>query len=218
MVSYERTRKETPESGEGHEVLEEKIRALETENALLEWHIEYLEEQRGIDTLTGAKNLGFFKNELEQVLKFVSGEVKEKRIGAESLEKVVLVYVDLDHFKNINDTLGHPTGDMVLQKVSAALIDSVRRSDVVARIGGEEFAILMRNTEIEEAREHMEKLRAEIEQMTFDEYPDLKVTASFGITSSDTTDNAETLRAVADKALYAAKHGGRNQVVVQEGE
>ena len=203
----------TPEGGQ--EALEQKIAELENEKGLLEWHIEYLEEQQGIDFLTGAKTRKVFERELERSLKLIRGEIEEHRTH-EPLKEVSLIFVDLDHFKNINDTYGHPAGDDVLQKVAALLIRSVRDTDVVARVGGEEFVVLLRGANAAVAARSAEDFRVKISQMAFEKHPDLNVTASFGVTSSTNAHETKALYESADQALYRAKNAGRNQVVIAE--
>ncbi|MBI4089064.1 GGDEF domain-containing protein [Candidatus Kaiserbacteria bacterium] len=166
-----------------------------------------LEAQIVTDELTGAASLLGFTNRLEQFM----GLARREKIPAS------LVYLDIDYFKKVNDTFGHPGGDAVLKEVCAFLMRSVREVDVVARIGGEEIAILLEGTRAEQAREKVEKLREEIQTLAFKNYPDLKVTASFGIAPLNGAETPEDIRAHADKALYAAKHGGRNRVEVYSG-
>ena len=172
-----------------------KTRKLGTEEVqdaqigLLEWEIEERDRQQGIDHLTGASTRKVFEEELDQSLRLIRGEIKEKREGIEPLKEVSLISIDIDHFKRVNDTLGHPAGDEVLRKVSALLMGSVRESDTVARVGGEELMVLMRGANVSAAARLAEKLRAKIAELVFDEYPELKVTASFGaVSSSDSTE------------------------------
>ncbi|MDE2021938.1 MAG: GGDEF domain-containing protein [Patescibacteria group bacterium] len=202
----------TPESEQ--EALRKKVQDLENENALLQLHVEYLEEQHGIDSLTGVKNRRYFERELEYSLKLIRGEINEHRTHGEPLKEISLVFVDLDHFKQINDTYGHPVGDEVLQKVSALLKDSVRETDVVARVGGEEFVVLLRGADESIAVRDAEYVREKIAHMTFDGHPEIDVTASFGVVSSKSSRDAKMLYEKADQALYEAKRAGRNQVVV----
>jgi len=163
-----------------------------------------LEAQIVTDELTGTANLLGFTNRLEQFM----GLTRREKIPAS------LVYLDIDHFKKVNDTFGHAAGDVVLKEVGALLTRSVREVDVIARIGGEEIAILLEGTKTEQAREKVEKLREEIQTLTFKNYPDLKVTASFGIAPLNGAKTLEDIRAHADKALYNAKNSGRNNVKV----
>ena len=196
------------------EALRKIIERLKNERALLEWHIEYLEEQHGIDSLTGAKNRKTFERELDQALKMVRGEINEKRKGAEPLKEISIISIDIDNFKMVNDTLGHPAGDEVLRSIAKLLTASVRETDTVARFGGEELMILMQEAGEGDATHEAEKLREKIEQMTFRDYPELKVTASLGVISSKSSTDSKILCEMVDKALYAAKRAGRNRVEV----
>jgi diguanylate cyclase (GGDEF)-like protein/PAS domain S-box-containing protein len=130
-----------------------------------------------------------------------------------------LVMIDVDHFKRLNDTAGHSAGDAVLKRVALRLMSGVRREDVPCRFGGEEFALVLPELPIERAAERAERLRGEIEGMFPD--PDVPgvgpVTASFGVScfpAHGTTE--EGLLRAADAALYQAKRGGRNRVVLAE--
>jgi diguanylate cyclase (GGDEF)-like protein len=128
------------------------------------------------------------------------------------------VMVDIDHFKVFNDTHGHPAGDDLLREVATLLADNVRPGDVVYRYGGEEFAVLLPDTGVEEARTVAERLRAAIYCTTFpggDRQPSGRVTISVGLACSRT--GVDGLKARADAALYEAKRGGRDRVVVAGG-
>ncbi|MBI3836965.1 MAG: sensor domain-containing diguanylate cyclase [Planctomycetia bacterium] len=121
------------------------------------------------------------------------------------------VMVDIDRFKSINDCHGHAMGDEVLARVASVLNDNSRTSDYVCRYGGEEFCILLTHTEQAAARQFAEKLRQTIARLTF---PQLNVTASFGISSHGTeVKTPQDLVDQADAALYLAKHSGRNRVM-----
>lgn len=123
------------------------------------------------------------------------------------------VLIDLDHFKKINDTYGHEIGDKVLQAVSQLLKESVRRSDCVARWGGEEFLLVCTNTDIGQAHVLAELLRKKLEDSAL--VDDIKVTASFGVASM-TQPEIDHLFNKADAALYEAKRSGRNKVVCEQ--
>ena len=194
------------------EELEAGNRDLFLEQGLDKWHFETLEEEHGTEHLTKLKSRKVFEHDLEWELKLIRGEAQEKRKGIRPLEEISLISIDLDHFKQINDMLGHAAGDEVLRKVSALLLESVREEDTVARFGGEELMILMRGADTAVAARHAEELRAKIEQLSFDTYPGLKVTASFGVASSKLATDEKTLLEEVDRALYAAKHAGRNRV------
>lgn len=127
-----------------------------------------------------------------------------------------LVTFDVDHFKKVNDTWGHPAGDQVLRSIAEAINAIVRVEDVFARVGGEEFALLARATEIEAAMMFAERLRQGIAGMTIGwSGGAIPVTASFGVASilELPQPSVEQLVALADQRLYEAKRTGRNRVV-----
>jgi diguanylate cyclase (GGDEF)-like protein len=125
-----------------------------------------------------------------------------------------LVLLDLDHFKAINDTHGHPAGDEVLRQ-AANLCDAVRRqTDSLGRVGGEEFALLLPETDVSDALAAAERLRAAIEAHVFRlrSGREVRITASLGVAALDASiGSAEDWLAAADRPLYAAKDGGRNR-------
>lgn len=124
---------------------------------------------------------------------------------------ISFVMVDLDHFKSINDIHGHSTGDLVLREVAATLRECVRSSDLVCRYGGEEFCILLAQTDLEQAVLTAERYRCAIEALSL---PEITVTASLGVSSSALgAANAQEMIDQADKCLYIAKRQRRNQVV-----
>ena len=123
---------------------------------------------------------------------------------------------DIDHFKSINDTRGHLTGDAVLRQMAALAAANVRRDDVLARVGGEEFALLVPEIPVESARHVAEKLRTIVAStpFRFDE-GEIAVTASFGVAgiTPDAPVSPMELYRRADERLYHAKKGGRNRVM-----
>jgi len=122
------------------------------------------------------------------------------------------ILLDLDHFKQVNDTFGHEEGDAVLASVGDVLSSTVRTSDFVGRSGGEEFVALLPETSAAGALEVAEKLRAAIAAVKLTRV-DRAITASFGVAvHPDAAGDAETLLRLADRALYAAKGAGRNRV------
>lgn len=129
---------------------------------------------------------------------------------------VAVIMMDIDHFKNINDNYGHSVGDEVLRNAAITLQNTVRAIDIAARIGGEEFAIILPETDKDEASQLAERLRANIENTSIEHgSKTLKITASFGISVSRTTEQTlESMLTLADDALYIAKKKGRNQVKV----
>lgn len=132
-------------------------------------------------------------------------------------EALSLLMLDIDHFKEINDTYGHKVGDIVLQRLSAVMRETLRTIDVIGRLGGEEFAILLPETDLQRAAEIAERLREIISraEVVLDGGMPLHFTASIGVTALQEKDtNLDILLNQADMALYQAKEGGRNKVCV----
>jgi diguanylate cyclase (GGDEF)-like protein len=168
------------------------------------WKLEEVSRRALVDGLTGLVNREGFEAEMRQAL----GE--QMRYGWE----MSLVIIDVDHFKLINDTHGHEVGDSVLRAIARVLDEGVRTTDVSARVGGEEMALILKDTGLEGALELSERLRAGIEALRFPFGPEeIRVTASFGVATYPThvAEWAGLYRA-ADRALYEAKAAGRNQV------
>jgi diguanylate cyclase (GGDEF)-like protein len=127
---------------------------------------------------------------------------------------VSLIMVDLDHFKALNDTFGHPRGDIVLQQVAQTLTDTVRSCDTVYRYGGEEIAIIVRDTDLAGADALAERLREAVElRFNRDDGPILTLSAGVAAVPEHAATPAGLL-AAADAALYASKDGGRNRTTV----
>jgi diguanylate cyclase (GGDEF)-like protein len=166
---------------------------------------EALEEQATTDGLTGLVNHRTFQERFSTML----GRAERHEFP------VSLLLTDIDHFKKVNDTYGHPTGDEVLRRVAGILKASARKIDIVARYGGEEFALVLESTDRAGARQLAERIRQEVEQQTFPSGKGpFKATLSIGVASypEDAREKAEII-ARADQSLYAAKHGGRNRTV-----
>jgi diguanylate cyclase (GGDEF)-like protein len=127
-------------------------------------------------------------------------------------DPLAVIVLDLDHFKSINDTRGHAAGDAALASVGQLLRRSTRKTDICARIGGEEFGLLLRSDSTDDAVTLAEKLRRELEgsPVSFDG-EEFVVTGSFGVASGET--DVESLIRRADEAMYRAKDAGRNRVV-----
>jgi len=127
-----------------------------------------------------------------------------------------LLVADIDHFKQVNDTYGHDGGDVVLKEFAARMRRNTRGIDLACRLGGEEFVIIMPDTDIARAYQVGERLRACVAAEPFQITPDLRirVTASVGLATLERVDDTpETIFKRADNALYAAKRRGRNRVV-----
>ncbi|KRC17599.1 sensor domain-containing diguanylate cyclase [Acidovorax sp. Root217] len=158
-----------------------------------------LEELATTDPLTGLRNRRAFDSHLEQELAIV------QRRGT----PLSLLMLDVDHFKRVNDTLGHDGGDRVLQAIAGHLKACARTVDVVARVGGEEFAVILPSTGEAGAHEVGERMRQAVENGPWDEMP---VTISVGVATLVDGEDAERIYGRADAALYAAKQAGRNRV------
>ncbi len=127
---------------------------------------------------------------------------------------IAFMMIDLDHFKQVNDTYGHLNGDAVLAELASILEHGARESDVCARYGGEEFGLILHETTDAGARTLAERIRAKVAAATFP--GGLKLTISIGVAATDEPALFTTLMERADQALYAAKQGGRNQVRVAD--
>ena len=129
-------------------------------------------------------------------------------------KSIAFLMIDLDHFKQVNDTYGHLNGDAVLFELAKILTSGARESDVCARYGGEEFGIILHETTEQGARTLAERIRAKVAAATFP--GGLKLTISIGVAATDEPALFTALMELADQALYAAKQGGRNQVRVAD--
>lgn len=155
------------------------------------------------DSLTKLYNRAHFDETINMI-------VKHQRKADSNF---VLVLADIDYFKSINDTYGHQVGDEVLVSVAKTIKSSLRDNDLVARWGGEEFVIMLKNITIDEAEIIVEKIRANIEKSIIKK--DIKVTASFGLTKYIAGEDSKEIFKRADDALYEAKNSGRNRVVLK---
>ena len=163
--------------------------------------IEDLRHQRDIDHLTGVLNRRGFEDAVAAVHR------------RSSRRTASLVLCDIDHFKSINDAHGHDAGDRALREIARILGRAKRKRDVIGRIGGEEFGILLSDTDSAEAYECAERLRRAISEADFSNVVDrVRITASFGVATA-TGAHWESLYKAADDRLYDAKRRGRNQTV-----
>ncbi len=189
----------------------ERPTSLEEEHTLTLERSKYLLEQLGVDRLTGLKNRTSFESALDQVLEGIRVRqgTKEHRKGTEPIRQASILFIDLDKFKQVNDTLGHQTGDEVLRKTARILTDSVRKSDIVARFGGDEFYILLPRADRGTAETLAGKIREGLG--SDEELRNLGVTASIGISSVDESNvesvDAGVLIKRADTAMYEDKRG-----------
>ncbi len=162
-----------------------------------------LEYQANHDQLTGLFNRQKFNEIFKKEIK------REKRYN----NNLSLIIFDIDNFKNFNDDFGHNVGDEVLKIISKVLLENIREHDSVARWGGEEFLVLLPQTDELGAKNVAEKIRKAIESYKRDDIP-RQITASFGVTRFKEDDNETSVLKKADDALYKAKKEGKNRVEV----
>ena len=162
-----------------------------------------LEDLSNIDGLTGLYN----RRHLMEVL---SQEFEEGKRYSTNLSFIML---DIDDFKSINDLYGHQKGDMVLKEIGKLLKRNLRSTDIVGRYGGEEFAIILPQTDIKGARITAERIRKQVEKHRFEGLN--RVTISLGVSSNKNCNSIDELIKRADNALYSAKRKGKNRVEVE---
>lgn len=184
-------------------LLEQKLLNEEIERRkILEKELKRLAQT---DTLTSLFNRGYFLASAEKELK------RAQRYNT----SICLAILDIDHFKQINDTFGHPVGDNVLQVIARYCQHKVRGTDIVARLGGEEFAFLLLHVNADEAKAKMETLRREISEIKvpYDGEKTLSITVSIGLAlNHPAMKDFDELYIQADEKLYEAKDSGRNCV------
>lgn len=183
-----------------NEQLEETLSMLEKSQHEISLQNKQLEVQATRDPLTGVANRRAYMHSFE------GGFAAAKETG----QDYACIMADIDLFKKVNDTYGHPMGDEVIKRVAEALVSVVRSTDSVCRYGGEEFCIVLPDAPVEAAVRVAERIRAQIDSQDFAEIP---ITASFGVSSIvfGAADSNELINQ-ADEALYASKEGGRNRV------
>lgn len=167
--------------------------------------MDLLAQRAMIDGLTGLWNRAYFNERLPAEISLA------RRTG----NQVSLVLFDIDHFKKLNDTHGHPFGDEVLRAVSRTMSARLRSSDVACRYGGEEFAVILPNTDAPRAALLAEDVRSRVTDISLSRGKELSVgvAASFGVTDLGRDQEAQSLLQTADDALYEAKRSGRNRVI-----
>ncbi|MDQ0171224.1 sensor domain-containing diguanylate cyclase [Paenibacillus tundrae] len=189
---YKATQEANKELERLHEEYEVKQQALLKVN-------DQLETMASTDPLTGLKNRRFFQNSL--LASLILLEQQHNHFS--------LLVIDIDHFKSINDTYGHPIGDLVLGNLAGLLQSMSRSSDVVARFGGEEFVIILADCEHDQAMEVAERYRSEVASSDWGQY---NITVSIGVATAVQGDTDTSVFQRADQALYASKTAGRNRV------
>lgn len=170
--------------------------------------VRMLAQRAQIDGLTGLWNRAYFDQRWAE----------EVAVSRRKKRPLSLALCDLDHFKSVNDSFGHPAGDAVLQGVAELLQEQLRESDVACRFGGEEVAIIMPETSSSEAMGVCDRIRSGLATLAWARHPDRQVTMSVGIVGSSggTRIDADQWLAMVDAALYDSKRRGRNCCTVRE--
>lgn len=181
--------------------IEQLLKSLQTVTNQLEDKNRVLKKLVITDRLTGLNN----RVKLDEVLRCREALYNRYK------QQYGVILLDIDHFKMINDSYGHLTGDMILKEISSLLKSHLRKTDTIGRWGGEEFLIICPETNRESTGKIAEKLRKEIDIYNFPEGH--KITASFGVSAHKEKDDVIQLLKRADEALYEAKNTGRNQVI-----
>ncbi len=179
----------------------------------LEEKVRELEHNLSHDKLTSLKNRGYFEEKSKGYLDNTKKIKENHRRQWAGFNDISFLFFDIDYFKKINDTYGHAVGDTVLQKVADILKKDLRVGDIVARWGGEEFVAILLGANEEQAKKKAEQIRGEVEQMTFENPAELKITISIGVAEFEEGKTFEDMVKHADEALYKAKDSGRNRVV-----
>ncbi len=205
-------RNDTPLTSIHDPDLHERLSGLADQAATSLQNLELLEKISHMawhDALTGLPNRRLFEDRVEQEL------VRSRRVG----EPVCMFFVDLDHFKSVNDTFGHAAGDDLIQQVSERLVDTVRRQDTVARVGGDEFAILLPGLSDQLAIDQLAQRSLEAVNLPFSVFgQEIETSASIGIAMApDHGDTYDELLSQADEAMYRAKAQGRNAFQMYSG-
>lgn len=169
-----------------------------------------LKEKAIKDNLTGLNNRASFDNHMEIQMGLTKRNPADRDLS--------IIVIDLDKFKNVNDTYGHQMGDVVLKEAAKCIKHSSRISDIACRFGGEEMVLILPETSLKGANVVAEKIRKRLEERVYstEDGIDFKVTGSFGVSSYEEGDTVESLFERADKALYSAKGNGRNAIYYNE--
>jgi diguanylate cyclase len=198
---------ETTRMQSATQTVSEKLEARAQEVGLLTQQLQQAQSEAMLDPLTGLMNRRGFER-----------AVKDLLTNGDCFSTAALMLADIDHFKRVNDTYGHLLGDKVLRAIAQTLQANIKGRDLAARLGGEEFAVLLPHTTLQGARTLAEQIRnavsaGRIRRGDGKDSPGA-VTISLGVAIGRKGDSLEELLARADAALYAAKHGGRNRVSV----
>lgn len=183
-------------------------KALGDRHRELKGAVSRIEDLAITDELTGLYNRRYLMNILAQ----------QRALANRSRYGFVVCYIDLDHFKKVNDRYGHPFGDKVLKAFANLISASLREVDIGARLGGEEFVLILADTNIEAAHGVCQRMAEKWREHRYSEAPELISTLSAGITEFHSPESIDQVLERADHLLYEAKNGGRNRIVVEEQE
>jgi diguanylate cyclase (GGDEF)-like protein/PAS domain S-box-containing protein len=184
--------------------------AIERDVTMDKRRLEELELIADRDALTGIPN----RRALLRVIESEIAAMRSLWIAKPTAREACLAFIDVDHFKNVNDVHGHGVGDAVLLGLADRLTENLRRSDMLGRMGGEEFALWMPGVTLQDAQDLVDRLRRVVADEPFDTPAGpLTVTVSVGVTAFQPIDNLVHLMDRADMAMYSAKQAGRNRVM-----
>lgn len=183
------------------------IKTLEADNMKLK-------AEANIDPLTNLPNRRSFEKDFNRQIRLLPLSKDEHR-HVSVTGGMELLFIDIDHFKSINDDYGHPVGDKVLQTLAKTIKSVLRENDLVCRWGGEEIVVVLTNISQQDIGKVAEKIRAKIEGLKFSELSS-PVTVSIGVTYAKYRCELNVLTKEADTALYQAKNSGRNKVQIYE--
>ena len=193
----------------------QRLLASSRENQELHRRLEALEREATIDALTGLHR----RPVLDRALERERNRRARAAEGGHAVEPLTLLFIDIDHFKRVNDTFGHQVGDTVIAAVAKTVKDSLRITDLAVRWGGEELAVLLPATDIDGAFSLADRIRQSVAELviTTPAMQPVPVTISIGVACAasapiDQNDVTVELLHRADQALYQAKNGGRNRV------
>ncbi len=192
----------------------DEIQKLKDYIADLKAEIQNLKKDLIHDSLTSLKTRRFFEDRAKIYLSNIEKVEEGKRRDWFGFKTLSFLFVDVDHFKKINDVYGHAAGDSILKSISENISKDVRGGDTVARWGGEEILVLLLGANEEDAKEKADSIRKDVESVVFKDVSGLKVTVSIGVAEYKKGLSIDDLIKSADQALYKAKETGRNKVVV----
>lgn len=197
--------------------LKEKLQALKTRGKLMLQAHETKKSESSTDVLTSILNKRGFEEAVQSIRETISRLKSEQ---GPKQKRDVLMFIDVDKFKSINDTYGHKVGDLALQALASKLREMARSTDIVGRLGGDEFAVYFPEATVEEINrrfltEDSGKPKLEIKFKT-PEGQEVSFTTSGGLVSVSGSDSLEGAKAKADAAMYKVKEGGKNSISIAE--